>query len=1034
MFNNGKLKQQYIRFKKRRLFIYIAAFLVLFSIGTGILAWIGLFGSRAELCSIKVSQNNNSLQSLQGLGVNLDYIPLNNYVKNSSFESENVYDTFVLADAKEDYVFMSPEEHDNLKLSDNALIGSLARIYTIDERGVMSLIAESTITDYINASFGSYDEIQDTNWYWTQDPLIELTNYQNVLTGITTSGKLVSDISSESFSKMISAEDDRFVDIDASSSNVIAVTAKGYFYYSSDGINFVNKMGLNSNVDLYDTLVSGEVSIVDIASLGDKAATLLSDGSLYICTSSSAYKCEWFDSEVKYVTSSDNRIVVVLANGKVFSSDNALVFNEEKEIEKLVGASLVKGVSSTTTSSALLLSDNRVVFIDDNCSEMAVKEDTAYIRLLADNCILGVLSNNSIYISTTTGTTILASSENSIDNIYVGNNEQVYLLSGGKIYKTSVFTGIKLAEHIPEESVYSGDICCIEKTIGACQGYVYSSDNETSSELWNLSSDVMSWDIYGNGTSVTTIDEAPVGYGVKCARVLGTSEDYHVISQKLADKGSDLFIENAFLRLELQLMQVNCENKTVKIWLSSEGCEDVGFVVDECASKFTSYSNVFIASDELLKSENEIRLNIAFENIGELRIDGIYLGLDKYSETSIPREFTDAITKSSPSVIRLNNLGIGSYGISYDSLYSISANSNSKYIDEETGLVNNCASLEDSMRIVKDSGAYPWLVIGSSANQNSVASLLDYLCGSVTSDYGKKRIDNGTAVPWSRQFSNVIVEINDDDNIFLSDVQRSAYVNYIISLIRQSSYYKDFKDNIVFIDGMKYDGGTMLSFADYHCTSYVDDGVFENGITYIQDTNDMYREISTLSPRVKNDNGQGGEYISSLDILSCFGESNITLGECVSTLLSDDSTFARMILINLKVNCSQTDYSKLIDQNTQTMLNAFNTLEFSKYVNRVYCEIQKPLDESSPITVEQFNSDVGIYLLKSDKTYYLVVANASDNQEQFIVDGKDLSIDGASLKRYSSTGEEIQSETIKKFKNRYTIQAGQVIVFELKAE
>ncbi len=1026
----GKMKQRYVRFRQRRLFIYIVTFIVLFSIGTGILAWIGIFGSRSELCSVKVSTNSNSLQNLQGLGVNLDYIPLNNYVKNSSFESEKVFDTFVLSDSKEDYIFMTPEEQENLILNENALIGSLARLYTIDERGVMSLIVESPITDYTSASFGSLEDIEDTNWYWTQDPLQVVASYQNVLSGVTDSGKLVTDISSGSFSKLIEAERDVFVGVDSSVSNVIAVTSKGSFYYSSDGKNYINSISLGEDTELYGQLSSGEVSIDDICAFKDNAFVRLSDGRLLICNNTSVYEDSWFDNNVKYVTSTDEKVYVVLTSDKVYSSTNGMVFNEEEEVFSLFGASRVKDVSSSSDASAFLLNDNQVVTVGEDINVIEMLDSTVAVRVFDERCLLGVLENGAIYIATPTNTTMLTGSEHEYENVFLTNDGSVILLTPGKLYSTNVYIGIKLEQHIPEGSVYAGDICCIEKSIGACQGYVYSSENEDNVSLWNLSSPVMSWDIYGNGTSVTTVEDAPVGYGERCARMLGTTDDYHVISQSLASCGSDLFIDNAFLRIELQLMQVKCDNPTVKIWLSSEGCEDVGFVVDECSSKFTRYSNVFIASEDLVKSENEIRLNIAFEGVGELRIDGVYMGLDKYQEPSIPQEFTDAIIDANPSAIRLNNLGIGSFGVSYDALFASSANSNAKYIND-VGLVNNCTSLEETMRLVKDSGAFPWFVIGSSADQNSIDALLDYLCGSVTSEYGKRRIDNGTAVPWSRQFNTVIVEVNDADGIFLSDLQRSAYVNYVIGLFKQSSYYKDFKDSITFVDGMNYDGGSMLSFADYHCTQYVDDGVYDVGITYIDKTNQMYKEIGTLAPRVKLSGGQSGEYISSLDFIGGFGESNISLGECVVSLLADDSSFTRMILVDVNVDYDEVAYGNLFSANTLTMLDAISILRFDGYASRLYCEVQKPLSETAPVSVETFNSNVGTYMFKSGNSYYLVIANASDGQQQFFLDGKDVSMQGAQLTRYATTGEELQTETIKRLKNRYTLQAGQVLVIKL---
>ena len=86
------------------------------------------------------------------------------------------------------------------------------------------------------------------------------------------------------------------------------------------------------------------------------------------------------------------------------------------------------------------------------------------------------------------------------------------------------------------------------------------------------------------------------------------------------------------------------------------------------------------------------------------------------------------------------------------------------------------------------------------------------------------------------------------------------------------------------------------------------------------------------------------------------------------------------------------------------------------------------------MSIKEFNSNVGVYLFNNEKDYYLVVANTSDKQAQFLVDGTDVSLIGSKTKRYAANGEELQEETIKNRNNRYTLQAGQVMVFEFSVE
>ena len=174
------------------------------------------------------------------------------------------------------------------------------------------------------------------------------------------------------------------------------------------------------------------------------------------------------------------------------------------------------------------------------------------------------------------------------------------------------------------------------------------------------------------------------------------------------------------------------------------------------------------------------------------------------------------LKSGSPAAVRLGNLNFASSGFSHSSFYGHSEDSNSAWceIGGKLKRVSVCNSLEDSLRMVNACGSAPWFRIGSCATSQEIDDFLEYLCGSVSSDYGRKRIDNGTAMPWSRCFDTIYIEISDSEGFFISDTQRAAYVNFVISMFSQSEYYTDIKDKAVFLDGMSYDGGVMISSAN----------------------------------------------------------------------------------------------------------------------------------------------------------------------------------------------------------------------------
>ena len=1026
----GRFKQRYGRFRKRRLFVFLAVFLVIAFLSSMILAALGLFGSRSELCTIRISDDGRTLQSLSGTGINLDYIPLTNFVKDPSFESHNRYSSFHLTDVDGDRILLDMTDVNNASLDISSLSGSNIRIYTIDENGNTILGVKAGVVSYSPANFTLFDEIEDTNFFWTQDPLVKVIVCNNVTSAITTEGSLISDIGSLELSRKTEPERSYFCDISSSDLGAFAVTAAGDVYYSNDGKTFSPFSSFDIDDPYFNELGSGTVKAESVAALNNEAVVLLDNGSAFLCTYKGIFPLDDFPSDVALIANTDDRVYVFLTDGSVYSSSNGLVYSSEKEIDQFTLGRSIFDTSASAGDMAVLLDGGTILMITPEGGRLIEASSGIKDICLSKNNELICLSEAGEASVLIDGSFVSLGFE--IENIFSGEEKELFILRGANIYSTSICSSILIDQVIADKTVFAGDTCFLEKSLPACSFIV--SGEEGTEDGWTLAEGFDSWDSYGSGTAVSAIDGAPSGLVDKCARILVINDGLHVLSQKVADSGSEIFTEKDFFRIELWLKQSGISDKTVKVWLSSEGCKDTGFVIDNCKSAFTDYSNVFAVSDDLLNSKNEIRLNIAFEGTGELFVDGVYLGFDKYQSSVIPESFAEAVNNSSPNAIRLNNLRIGSNGVSYGSLFSPSINSNSCVFDEEEGAVNSCASLEDSLKLVKESRAYPWLVFGSSVNYESVSSVLEYMCGSLSSPYGKIRIDNGTAVPWSRQFETIIFEINDADGIFASDMQRSSYVNYVIGLIKQSSYYMEIKDNIIFVDGMNYEGGSMLSNADCHCSSYRSEGMIKADITYIDYINSEFLEINAKTPRVSTRGTDTGEYIASFDTEAVFEGRDMTAGECIVTLLSDEATFTGMIMADIDCDRTNRDFENLISDDCQTTLNTLNILNDLKYSKRLNIEVQKPLSEIEPDTLSSFNSNVGTYLFKTDEGLILIIANASDSQQQFLIDAPDLSLSGSIMTRYSASGEELQTEKMSNRRPRYTLQPGQVITVMISAE
>ena len=322
-----------------------------------------------------------------------------------------------------------------------------------------------------------------------------------------------------------------------------------------------------------------------------------------------------------------------------------------------------------------------------------------------------------------------------------------YLIrSGNTLYDSSLKSAVLVDVPVADGIVMEGDTCIVE----------HSSFNSDS------------WDLYGDTHLITQ------SQGVS---LVGTGSGLHAMSFELNGTSSELFEGNLFYRIEVS-MSSDTEDAECYVWLNGETFGEQGLHIQDLSGQQRSYSFVFAVTDSMLSDET-LRFNISFEDDAVINIYNAYVGLDRYDINSVPTDFIDEMALCAPSALRFSSTVPGSNGFCEETYYGVSA-----------------FSLERELLLCKNSGANPWIVMGSSVSQNDVNEFLGYLCGSVSNEYGKRRIDNGTALPWSRQFDTIYVEISDLNGTFLTDSQRGAYVSYVMSLFAKSEFYIEIKDNM----------------------------------------------------------------------------------------------------------------------------------------------------------------------------------------------------------------------------------------------
>ena len=1004
-----------------------------------IVLWgVGIFGLRSELCEVSATPDKAD-DTYGGTGINCDLIPNINLVRDASFESSVDYSSMLVAGASEKSVFLTPDAVSSAGYDTSTCAGDTARIISIDSEGVMSEKFTGTITGFKPARLGAVTEIKDEKGLWDEDRITDMAFYGNMVLALTESGRLIYDVANSQLTGVVNAKD-RFTMIDANDSGVVAVAQSGAVYYSQDGKNFtpvfepesmalsntvcgIGSSGINTVVCFRNgTLVTVANGIADVTTLPTTGvSSFISDGKRYMATDS---------------------------KGDIYSSSNGMVF------EKIGSSDWLKDntklLSDATNGVFCFVAENsKAVLIRANDGDIALEENElsksagALINsvYLTDSglVIAGTTDKKAFAINLRTGKTVNLTSENVVIETITGvSGDKVFYDSGREIYKSQILSELSIEGNLEGIDIIADDILIAGHVDKAAGGAISASDSRDYP--WDIA-EGSSWDVYGKGTNVIATDRSYSGrYG---ARITGSGSGVHALIQTLPGKAIDNFIPGSFYRLSLYAMSDKAPEKAY-CWVEGDDFGRYGVELTQLGGNYKRYSYVFAITEQMVAA-GEIRISIGFEGSGFVLVDDIYLGPDSYGSAGIPQYYSDTLAAGKPTAIRLNNLNIGGDGFAETSLYlssidSVSSgtkgtSSRSDYDGYDSSKVDFqkqsvTGSLEDSLRLVKNCSSTPWFVIGPYVDQEDINMLLEYLCGSLTSEYGGRRIDNGTALPWSRQFSRFYIEINDSGKVFKSDIQKASYVNYVMSMFAQSEYFSDIKDKTVFLDGMEYGGGTMMSNADNH-TMDVSLVANDSTATYIDNIRTSYVLAQYETPHIVSGN-KSGEYINTLKT------SGANCSKILSSIMTSEADFADMFLFDASVNFVPSKYTgKEMFVGKDEFINMMTvsglTTVFAGY-DELYVDIKEPMDTNVPVSVEQLMSNVTAACFTKGNTSYIIVANSSDTEQSLLISADRLGRADSVIRRYDEKGRMLNERKMRSDHQRHILMPGEFVIVEVVAK
>jgi len=1002
-----------------RLFFIISLAVIL--IAGLLLLWMGMFGFRAELVSIGFRDDLRD-DSFTGAGINIDHVPSVNLIRDSSFETGYEYITLEASDFDGRNIYF---KSDSVKGNKNDLVniaGGDLRVLGSDTDGVMSRKYMGAVESYYPESMAEVRDLTAEVAGGIMSGIEDVEVYGNCVTVLSEDGVIYADITGANPVKT-GGDELMFMKLASSGEICYAVSTDGTIYEASDGRTFVAVTDKNEDIS----------NIRSCVAVGNKLLIMNREGRLFL------YNGGLFEVDLPEggAPSCIGRLGsrFVLANDKgIFCSDNGFVFSRNSDI-----VIPEEDIADVAMSDELLyivkVNGDLVICSKDRIFEKEAVFDTRVPVVRSAICcqngklVIATSDKVSMSYDEDNGTySIISAADTVVDGLLAGMGDGFIYSSGVKLYRASVLSTVKLAESIAPDSISRGDICSVRVDP------VLNVSAPVSGDRWASMGDDMLWDVYGNGTTVSLAREAESGS--KSLKLEGKGTGIHVISQKLPGTSKDCFIPDNFYRISFNVR--SSEDISVKCWLEGDKFGRTSFGGDVPKSAPRTLSSLFAVTDSMA-SDDTVRIYISFEGNATAFIDDVYIGPDNSRENFIPVYLADSVRNAAPTAVRLGGLTIGGSGYSPDIMYSHSQASASHDIDMDGEIVriSSCDSLEDCLDMISNAGANPWIVIGSCASETDIDNFMSYMCGSTSEGFGTRRVANGTAVPWSRNFDRIYVEISDTEGAFTTDAARGGYVDYTISLMEQSEYYPAIKEKVVFLDGMNYEGGIRLSSADSHALAVNATDIMEIGNSddsYMSNVASFFDKINAEAERSRT-MPDSGQYISSLSLAD-----SATCADYTAMLLCEQAGFVEIPMMNLAIDYTPSNYeSEKMFADGRSATNLIATMKMLADVTSgnssvMYMpELTEPMDPSAGESVEAFRKLCGVFSFSGaggDK--YLVIANCSNDTRQFVVSSPGADLFNSYATRYSADGKLISSGKFGKVFNRRVLAAGEVLIVKVE--
>ncbi len=780
-----KLKQIH----KRRGFIWVAVIClsIAFAGFISVLATYRLdLIARDRLITVSIDNATDPVKIL-GSGINLKDNPTTNLLSDYSFEPYFSQTTRMVLGGNDKTIFVSNTRNESNDYTEGFFVGANARITSFSESSVM-LRKTGTVVRYSPDQTGEFFRSPISGDIPADTRIRSNARKSDTTISVGDKGVIIRNVSSQSPSIEYAGTNSDMVSVSSNASDFFVCTKDGFVLSSADGISWktwevLSNLPLNAIAASSDTVVA----------VGDSGTLLVgSDYTLY-------RQDTGLTENLIGAVYADDKFTVISDKGSIMTSTNGVIW--QKAVLATAGA--YQGIYNNDSVVAMI-SNKKVIEIFKNPQEKALstatfESDIVDVAIISKSNILVLDSKNAVMQSSDLGKTWRKTSATLpvASNMLSAIGEDQILCSSDleHTYIASLVTEIELDSGLLTGSFEAGDICFLsiehpEKTI-----------NSATEKLADIKE---AWIFHGAGNAGKSIEKGAPSGGVgvmkiSCMTNPDTANPNAVISQTITDSqtGKGL-VPGSFYIFNVWLRHDTLTSQSLKAWITGP-FDPIGTEFKNIGTSWKKYTFKFSFPLTITSGQaSQAILNLGIEGDGSVYLDNAYLGDVDEQEQKTPTEYIDSISSINPALVRLDFMKIG----------SLNSNPNRWAYN---GL------LEGALNLVVSSGekAAPWLVIDSAISESELRNLIEYLAGPISTVYGKTRLENGSSLPWSSRFEKIYFEFTDQNQILASDLSKSSYVNYSLDLIMSTPNYRNLKNKIVFIDGMQYSEGLMLSHADY---------------------------------------------------------------------------------------------------------------------------------------------------------------------------------------------------------------------------